>query len=579
MVAAPDMAARVPAVSERRWVVAPAVPVDLAAQFPHLHPVAVQVLYNRGLTAATQINAFLEEDTLYDPLSLYGMDRAIERLRIALMRGEHIAVHGDSDVDGVAAAVVLTEGLRAAGATVTPLVPSRLTMGYGLQASTVERLAENGVSLIVTGDTGTRALDAVERAAQLGVDVIITDHHLPGEVLPAAWAIVNPHQAACSYPAKELAGCGVAWKLICALASERLLPDFDVDSLLDLVALGTIADVSPMVGENRRLVQRGLRRLGKAPRVGIRALLDQSASAGSRPTVDERTVAFSIAPRLNAAGRMDNPAVALELLLTHSEPEARENVQRLEALNVERQQLTERVLGEARRQVEGLAQRPLLFLQSEHWPSGVIGLVAARLAEEYRRPVFVVDVQAGTCRGSGRSIAGFDLVQALEACADLLLEYGGHALAAGFSVLPVHLEALGERLLAVRGSAAVASDHPVVADYALDEAALDWELHGGLGRLRPYGSGNAQPLFLTTNVRLVEARPVGGGGQHLRARLRFGQQVLTAFGPHMGPRAAALRSGQAVDALYAVDASTWNGRESLEIRLEDVRPARTRDRR
>lgn len=560
----------------RPWQVATAAPAEFFASLPQLHPIAAQVLYNRGLTTATAVRAFLATDlTPHDPRGLYGTDRAVARLRRALADGETIAVHGDFDVDGVTATAILTEGLRAAGATVIPFIPLRSITGYGVHPSAVERLAEAGARVIVTGDTGTRAVEAVRHAATLGVDVIVTDHHLPGDDLPNAVAIVNPQQEHCSYPFKHLSGAGVAWKLVQALALEGLLDVADSESLLDLVALGTIVDVSPLHGENRLLVQRGLRRLAETPRPGIRALIAH-ATAGREPRpMDERTVAFTIGPRLNAVGRMDDAALALELLLTRDEVRAYELVQVMEAKNSERQQLTERVLVAARAQAAEVAHQPVLVLRGEDWPSGVIGLVAARIAEEYRRPAFVVDVRPDACRGSGRSVDGFDLVEALTGCSDLLLEFGGHAQAAGFALRPDHLDALVARLVDAAAAQQIAladAFEPIFADYHLAQHELDWPLHSALTALRPFGAGNAEPLFLSSGLKLLECRAVGAG-KHLRTRVRFGQQVVTGFGPELGGRAHELARAGQMDALYTIQVSSWNGNTSLELRLKDARPA------
>ncbi|MDQ3702018.1 MAG: single-stranded-DNA-specific exonuclease RecJ, partial [Chloroflexota bacterium] len=428
----------------RRWEVAAPAPESLREALPDVHPVVLQVLYTRGLTSAAAVRAFLDGDgiALHDPRLLHGMDRAVSRLRRALLAGESVAVHGDFDVDGVTGVAILVNGLRAAGGRVIPVLPLRTAVGYGLLAETVERLATQGVSVIVTADTGTRATAAVQRAAQVGVDVIVTDHHLPGEELPPALAVVNPHQADCTYPFKELAGAGVAWKVVHALALEGLVPQAVADDLLDLVALGTIVDVAPLWGENRLLVQRGLRRLATSLRPGLRALC-----SGTGGAVDERTVAFSIGPRLNAAGRMDDPQLALELLLTESSQRAAELVALLEGKNAERQRLTEAVLQQARAQAAEMDDDPVLVLRGNGWAGGVIGLVASRIAEECGRPAFVVDVGAELCRGSGRSSGGIDLVALLTGCADLLIEFGGHTQAAGFAARAEHLDAVTQRLI------------------------------------------------------------------------------------------------------------------------------------
>jgi single-stranded-DNA-specific exonuclease len=553
-------------------VVAPRAPAHLFAALPDLHPVAVQILFNRGCATEADVRAFLGSATadLHDPRQLHGMDRAIARLRRAVANGETTVVHGDFDVDGVTATAVLTEGLRAAGATVVPYIPQRTTVGYGVHPGAIERLAAEGASLVVTGDTGTRANDAVARAAELGLDVIITDHHVPGELLPEAVALVNPLQPACEYPFKGLSGAGVAWKLVHALALEGLLPPTAAERLLDLVALGTIVDVSPLLGENRTLVQRGLQRLGEAPRAGIRAMLAQSALSKRGP-IDERTVSFGIGPRLNAAGRMDDAALAFELLTIADPIRAAELVQLLEQKNVERRQLTEQVLLAARQQAAAVADQPVLVLRGEGWPGGVIGLVASRLADEYRRTTVIVDVQPDGCRGSGRSVDGFDLVTALTGCADLLLEYGGHTQAAGFAVLPEHLDALAQRLLAAAEEQRLGEPKPIVADYALREDELDWPLFKALAPLRPFGAGNREPVFFTAGLRVLDARAVGGG-KHLKARVRFGRQVLGAFGPDLGQWARTLAGAQ-MDALYTIQVSTWDGYETLELKLQDVRPA------
>jgi single-stranded-DNA-specific exonuclease len=559
----------------RPWVLAPAVPAALREALPDLHPAALQVLFARGLDTPAAVRAFLDGDgaALHDPRLLYGMEAAVARLRRAIQEGQTVAVHGDFDVDGITATAILCEGLGAAGGRAVPYLPQRTSAGYGLLPATVERIAGSGASLIVTADTGTRAIPAAQRAAELGLDVIVTDHHLAGSELPPAVAVINPQQPACAYPFKSLSGAGVAWKLVHALSLEGLLPEAFATDLLDLVALGTIVDVSPLRGENRALVRRGLRRLAEAPRPGLRALLGSAGSAGNGSrAVDEHLVAFTIGPRLNAAGRMDDPGLALELLLTRDPERAMALVRLLEGKNTERQLLTERVLQPAREQAAQQAGRPLHVLRGDSWPGGVIGLVAGRVADETGRPVFVVDVGEETCRGSGRGPEGTDLVALLDGCAGLLLEYGGHMQAAGFAALSRNLDEITERLLDLAGRAAPVAPAAAVADLALREGDLDWALYKALQPLRPFGQGNPAPTFISSGLQVLEARVVGASGRHLRARVRFGREVLTAFGPDLGPRAAQLARRGRADALFSLDSSEWNGYESLELRLVDVRP-------
>jgi single-stranded-DNA-specific exonuclease len=561
----------------KRWKMAAPVSEQHVARFADLHPLVVQLLRNRHIDGPDLAGDFLggvfDDD---NPYRLKGMSEAVTRLRTAIRREDQIAVYGDFDTDGVTATALLVEVLSALGACVEPYIPDRVREGYGLNVDALRDLYRRGVRLVVTVDCGIRSFKEVEQAQQ-GLDLIITDHHWPSrdDPLPPALAIINPKQPGCRYPFDELSGAGLAFKLAQGLLrAEQHRPDppeLAEETLLDLVALGTVADLVPLLGENRSLVWRGLERLNEAARPGVEALM---AEAGlRRGDVDATAIGFRLGPRLNAAGRIDTAMLAYRLLTSRDPLETRELAQKLGALNRERQRLTEDTVAEAESQV--LADDPdarLYVAASADFNPGIVGLAASRLTEAYYRPSVVVELGPKASRGSCRSIPEFHITDALDECQELLVHHGGHAAAAGFTVRTENLTALCERLKSIAAERLDGVDlKPVLEiDAEVDLAAVNWDTHTALRAIEPCGMGNPQPVLLSRGVEVRGRRPIGSDGKHLKLVLGdsrgvawdaifFRQGILS---PHIPGR---------VDVAYRLGVNEWNREKRLQIEVQDLR--------
>ncbi len=546
-----------------------------------LSPLTVQLLYNRNLTSPKEIDYFFNADynSLADPFLIKGMDVTVGRIKRALADHERIAIYGDFDADGVTACSLLVQFFKAVEADVIPRIPHRVDEGYGLNPTAMQRLAQQNVKLIITVDCGVSNVAEVQTAHELGVDIIITDHHRPPPVLPPALAILNTRQLGDTYPDKGLTGVGVAFHLVRALTQSGVRPanGLKPKDLLDLVALGTVADIGPLVGENRVLVQRGLKALNVTKRPGIVALIEV---AGLRqPNLDAASIGFGLAPRINAAGRIDDAIIAYELLLTEDIERARELAQELNRKNLERQQLLARILEEAREQLAAedatvLAGRKLLVLSGAGWTAGVVGLVAGRLCEEYNRPVLVLEYGPEMCKGSARSIPSFNIIEALSDCADLLSRFGGHRQAAGFSIKPANLPELTRRLEHIAAlklsDAELQHRLEIDAEIELSQFVAAFQAQKVLA---PFGSENPAPLFLTKNLNVREARPVGVDGAHLKLRLYDPRSGATGEGIcfREGIRAAEFYLSPKVDVVYNIELNDFMGQSTLQMRVRDIR--------
>lgn len=566
----------------KRWQMAPRVSSLVVARFAarQLHPLIVQVLYNRGITTPEQADAFLAPDMLIgNPFQMVGMNAAVDRLRRAIRAHEAIAVYGDFDVDGVTATVLLVQTLEALGAKARPYIPHRIDEGYGLNPEALRQLKEQGVQVVITVDCGVRSLDEVAFGKRIGLDMIVTDHHAPSDELPDSFATINPKQPGCPYPYKDLSGAGVAFKLAQALlrANERnpLSRDqvgMSEEMLVDLVALGTVADLVPLTGENRALVKRGLARLRDTERPGIMALIRQ---AGIRPeTIDAGTIGYTLGPRLNAAGRMESALMAYNLLATHYPGEADGLAVKLDVTNRERQRVTTEMTLKARDAVASSAEVDrLLFVAAPEFPEGIVGLIASRLAEEFYRPSIAVHRGESESRGSARSIAEFNIVAALDECRDLLVRHGGHAMAAGFTVVNSNLAELEDRLrkIAARvlASAELAHTLPIDAETSLDD--LSWDLQRAIEQLAPFGYGNREPVFLSREVTVRDARLVGN--EHLKLLLGDGLAVWDAIAFRQGSWVGSIPPR--VDIAYQLESRSWNGEARLQLNVKDIKSVRT----
>lgn len=555
-----------------RWVVQP--PADAGGAAALADALALplplaRLLVQRGLGDPERARVFLRPslDRLADPHALAGMAEAVEVLVRAVREGRTILVHGDYDVDGQSATTVLTRALREAGASVEPFVPHRLRDGYDFGAAGLAEAARVGAGVIVTCDCGITAVDPVRQAKAAGLDVVVTDHHLPGPVLPPADAIVDPQRPDDTSGLGMLCGTGIAFKLVQALVPALGLPATLPLHLLDYVALATIADVVPLVGENRVLVRHGLRLLEQSRWPGLQALLQVSGLAGR--SVRAGQVAFTLAPRLNAAGRVGDAEEGLRLLLADDPAEAKRLAERLERHNADRQALDTRILDEALAQVErefDPGRDAAFVLGSEGWHPGVVGIVASRVVERYGRPTLLVGFDGEVGKGSGRSISRFDLHGALTQCADLLDRFGGHRMAAGVTVHRERFAAFRERFGEV---ARAALDPGTLApeqriDLELDLADVTDDLERLLRHLEPCGMGNPAPVFGVRGVELAD--PTVVGERHLRGVLRRGRAGLAAIGFQLADRLPVARAG-AVDAAIRIERNEFNGRSTLQGRL------------
>ncbi len=570
----------------KNWVIYPTAPRSLIESVPE-HGLLVQVLYNRGLNSAAEINAFLRgiDAVQENPYRLRDMTPAVARIMEAIDQGETICVYGDFDADGVTATALLVSALQTAGGRVGPYIPDRVDEGYGLNLDAIERIAQQA-KLMITVDCGIRSLREVARAVELGLDVIVTDHHSVGPALPGALAVVNPRRKDCMGTTARLAGVGVAYRLAQAVLravaqrrgsriSESQVSEIEED-LLDLVALGTVADMMPLLGENRSLVQRGLVRLNKPKRIGVETLLTIS---DLRPgTVDATAISFRLAPRLNAAGRLAHAKLAYELLRTSDPTKAYSLATELEALNNRRRTLTDEAHATAEAQLaeQMNKDRALYVVHSPHFVAGIVGLVAGKLTERFYRPVLVIEEGEQESRGSARSIAEFDISAALDEVGGLLIRHGGHSRAAGFTVATQRLAEFTEAVqsIAHRDLSQRADLRPTLhvdAVVTLDE--INWTIQEQFMRLEPMGQENPSPLLLCRQVRVREARPIGSQKQHMRLIVDAGPNtpVLDAVAFQQGAWVKRLNEGSHLDLVFQVEANEWQGRKRLQLNVQDLR--------
>jgi single-stranded-DNA-specific exonuclease len=542
-------------------------------------PVVARLLVIRGLDDLDAASRFLKPslDHLFDPFQLADMNRAVDRLLRAVEQRETIAVHGDYDVDGITSTVILRRALELFGASVVHFIPERLRDGYGLQPAALNRLHAEGVRVVVSVDCGIRGADAARRARELGLDLIITDHHEPDVELPSAYAVVNPKRHDCSYPDKNLAGVGVALKLVHALCL-RMGRTAWLPAFVKIAAIGTLADVVPLVGENRVIAKLGLAMLSKGPhKIGLRALLEVAGLSGR--TIDSYHISFMVAPRINAAGRMSTPDIATRLLLASDEalaPEAQALAIQLDTENTKRRQEEQDILAQARRIVESdpdVGAHSVLVVAGEGWHRGVIGIVASKLVDAYYRPAIVLSIEDGIAHGSCRSIPGFDVLAALESCAPLLARFGGHKQAAGLTMESSRVRELRARVNDYAEERLQPDDlRPRIwIDGALAFRSISEQVAAEMTTLAPFGAGNPRPVFRTSRVEVVDG-PRRIKDRHLKMAFKQDGRILRGVAWRAIEREAFVTEHRSsIDLAFSLEQDTWNGERYLQLSIADFK--------
>lgn len=558
------------------WKLPKEVDKSFVEKFPELHPTVAQLLFNRGLKTQEKIDEFLNPDysqDIHDPHLFKDMEKACRRIYQAVEKDELITIYGDYDADGVSSAVILSTTLKKIGAKVDVYLPHREKDGYGLNKKAVETLADK-TKVIITCDCGVSNLEEIDLANEKGMDVIVTDHHAIPETLPKALAIIHPQVEGETYPFKFLAGGGVAFKLAQALLSHQKndLSDKQAEGeekwLLDMVALSTVADMVPLLGENRTLLKYGLLVLRKSRRLGMKKLIEVSNLEAAK--VDTRAISFALAPRVNAAGRMDHANLAYFLLTCEDEVEASQLASDLNQSNLDRQKLTEQIVREAKSQKVD-KNESLLAFYSPSWAAGLTGLVSGRLSRDFNRPVLVMTKVDDHIVGSGRSIEEFHVTNALKQNDDLLLRYGGHPQACGFSLDEENLDKFVKSMqdIAREQLKDVKFEPKLDIELSVDFEDISWEMVDLLEKFKPYGQANPEPLFVSTGVSVSDLRKVGSDGRHLKLEFTKGNKKRGAIAFGMGDND--LKIGDKVDIVYNLNINQWNGNREIQLMIKDVK--------
>jgi single-stranded-DNA-specific exonuclease len=545
-------------------------------------PQFLELLASRGVSSQKEIEDFFcsSYSVSNDLLKISGMIEAIERIVKAFERKERIAIFGDYDADGVTATALLLEVLESlGGSSLTYYIPDRQLEGYGMNDLAIEFLARDGVKLIVTVDSGITNVDEVEKARALGIDVIITDHHHPLEVLPAAMAIINPHLENSGFEFSDLAGVGVAFKLAQALY-QKIAPK-EIDKLkwmLDLVAIGTVADCVTLLGENRTLTKYGLVVLSKTRRVGLTEMFKVGRIEISENNIpDTQKVAYQIAPRINAAGRMDHASVAYKLIMEKDQIQARILALEVEEKNQERQKITAEIVKEIEEiAMRDFSEKKFIFAKNEHWPVGILGLVAGKVAEKFQKPVVVFQIQQKEYVGSLRSIPEINIVKCLEKCADLLTKFGGHSQAAGVRILPENVDKFCQKMTELIETELFGKEiiSTLTVDLELKAENIDWQFMQNLKKMEPFGMGNKEPIFLLRDMQISDVRMVGNGSKHLKLAIKAANsnpKIFDAIGFKLGSEFPNLEKDNLIDVVFNLEEDSWNGNKKIQLKLIDLK--------
>ncbi len=584
---------------ETKWIIKPAIDKKICDSFPEYSPLILQLLYNRGLTEEKTIDEFFNPDYvdhIHDPFLLKGMAEAVNRIKRAIEKKEKILVYGDYDADGVTATALMIKTLKFLGAeNIEVYIPDRAKEGYGLKMDVIPKIKALGVELVVTVDCGIASYKEVSAANKEKIDVIITDHHWVPEQIPEALAVINPKQKGDNYPFKDLAGVGVAFKLAQGLLShkeqekikdkEKLNRSFE-KWLLDLVAIGTVADSVPLLGENRTLLNYGLIVLGKTKNIGLKELLNQASlkstriNSNAKLKISTEIISFQLAPRINAAGRLDHANTSFELLNTELEKEARGLAASLELLNGQRQKITEKIIQEAHEKIKIKTQRKIIFEGSPDWPIGILGLVAGKLSDEFSRPVCIFNQSEKFSAASCRSIPSFNIIEALSRCREFLEEFGGHKGAAGFKIKNSNIKELEEKLEEI-SEKEISSENLVPAleiDAEIKIDDVNWNFFREMEKMAPFGEMNPEPIFTLRKMRIMEMRTVGNGEKHLKLSLlpaedshKKNKKLFKAIGFNFGQWASKIKLNDIIDIVFTLSNNEWNGNSNIEFKIVDLR--------
>jgi len=558
----------------KRWEVASPPPPETIQELSGYPPILRQILYNRGYRTHEQARAYLEAQPPpgAQATNLLNLPKAVDRINYAIQHQEQIVVYGDYDADGVTATALLGLALKALGAQVREYIPNRFDEGYGLNLEALQGLYEEGANLIITVDCGIRSWEEAEYSHSVGMDLIITDHHYPLDVLPPAFAIINPKQPGDIYPEKNLAGVGLAYKLVEALFQSGDNPHLDSREYLDLVALGTVTDLVPLTGENRTLVRTGLDYIRQPRRQGILALIAVSGLSSSRITTTD--ISFALGPRLNASGRLESALASLNLLTSQDVKEVGQLAQWLEIQNRERQKITREIQAHAEQIITADEKIPyLLFAADASYNAGVVGLAASRLTEQFYRPSIIASIGDRFTRGSCRSIPEFHITQALDQCKDLLEHHGGHAAAAGFTVHNELLATLVDKLQKIAEEQLAEQDlrPKLFAEAEVPLSELKPDLLKYLDWLQPTGMGNPAPIFMSRGLKVTRQRAIGADGSHLKLSVTDGKITYDAIAFRQGHWIAQLPPS--IDLMYSFELNAFNGQVSLQLNVKDIRPS------
>lgn len=540
----------------------------------HISPITAIILYNRGIRDEKSINAFLKSDfnSLHDPYLLRDMDKAVERIQTAKANNEKITIYGDYDVDGITSIAILYKQLKRMGFEVDYYVPDRIQEGYGVNKEALDKIKADGTGLIITVDTGITAVEETEYAKNLGMDIIITDHHECKESIPDAYAAIDPKRKDCKYPFKNLAGVGVAFKLIQALESPSDVKNL-LDRYSDLVCLGTVADISPLVDENRIFVKEGLKNFDNTKNIGLKALID--VSTNNSKTITTSTIGYIIAPRINASGRLGCASRSVEMFLTNDREKAYELANDLCKENTIRQQTEQKMFAEALEYIEShpeMKNDKVLVIPHENWHHGIVGIVSSKITEKFYKPSILFAIDGDEAKGSGRSVSGFNLFEALENSSDILLKFGGHELAAGLSIKTENIDRFRDAI-----NSYVPEDldadimTPTVSiDAIIKVAYINLDTVDDINRLQPFGVDNPTPVFAVKNIKIHRISTMSDG-KHLRMTLFKDSKFLDTVGFGMGEYFNHLNEGDFVDVAFGIDINDYKGFQNVQLILKDIK--------